>query len=131
MRPVARADLVGERLGRDRQRVGVGHLEHRRDAAENGGARAGLEVLLVGQARLAEMHLAVDHAGQDMQPAAVDPLARRGRVEIADLGDLAVVTPMSRRPAPSWLTTVAPARMQVEMAGHPGSFLARPPDRPN
>ena len=45
----------------------------------------------MGQARLAEMHLAVDHAGQDVQPAAVDPLAGRGRAEVADLGDLAAV----------------------------------------
>ena len=69
--------LVGERLGGGGQRLGVGHFEYRGDAAEHGGARAGLEVLLVLEPRLAEMHLAVDHAGQNVRPAAIDALARR------------------------------------------------------
>jgi len=33
---------------------------------------------------LAEMHLGVDHPRQDVQTAAVDDLARRGRRQIAD-----------------------------------------------
>ncbi len=124
-------DLVGERLGRDRQRVGVGHFEHRGDPAEDRAARAGLEVLLVGQARLAKMHLAVDHAGQDVQPAAVDPLARRRRVEVADLGDLAVRDADVAQGCAVLVDDRRAGENEVEMAGHPGSFLARPPDRPN
>ncbi len=42
------------------------------------------QVFLVGEARLAEMHLAVDHARQQMQAAAVDHLAGRGARQIAD-----------------------------------------------
>ena len=90
MRPVARADLVGERRVARRQRVGVGHLEDRRDAAQHGRARARLEVFLVLEAGLAEMHLAVDDAGQDMQAAAVDRLAGEAGAEIADRRDAAV-----------------------------------------
>ena len=45
---------------------------------------------LCSSARLAEMHLAVDHAGQDVQAAAVDRLAGRRLAEIADRGDASV-----------------------------------------
>ena len=48
------------------------------------------KIFLVGQAGLAEMDLAVDHAGQDVQAAAIDALARARRAKIADLGDFAV-----------------------------------------
>ena len=41
----------------------------------------------MGQARLAEMHLGVDHARQDVQALAVDHLAGRGLAERADRGD--------------------------------------------
>ena len=67
---VARAaHFVGERLGSRRERLRVGHLEDGGDAAQHGGAAAGLEVFLVLEARLAEMHLGVDHAGQDVEAA--------------------------------------------------------------
>ena len=36
------------------------------------------------------MDLAVDHAGQDVQAAAIDPFARARRLKIADFRDLAV-----------------------------------------
>ena len=76
MHAVVRAlDLVGQRLGGGGGRVGVRHLEHRRDAAQHRRARAGFEIFLVGQPRLAEMHMAVDHAGQDVQAPAVDGFA--------------------------------------------------------
>ena len=55
---MAAPHLVGERLGRRGLRVGVGHLEHGRDAAHDGGAGAGFEIFLVVEAGLAEMHLA-------------------------------------------------------------------------
>ncbi len=68
-------ELVGKRIGGNRQRVGVGHLEDGGDPAHDGGARTGLEVFLVFGAGLAEMHLRVDDAGQDMEAGAVDHLA--------------------------------------------------------
>ena len=40
---------------------------------------------------LAEMHLGVDHAGQDVQTLAVDDLGRRGTAERAQRGDPAVL----------------------------------------
>ena len=74
---------------RDRQRIGVRHFEHRGDAAHHRAARTGFEVLLVGQPRLAKMHLGVHHAGQDVQALAVDHLGSRGLSERADFGDAA------------------------------------------
>ena len=50
----------------------------------HGAARAGFKVLFVGEARLAEMHLGVDHARQQMQVAAFDHLGRRGVRKVAD-----------------------------------------------
>ena len=86
---MAAPDLVGDGLGRGRGRVGVRHLEHRGDAAEHGAARAGFEVLLVGEAGFAEMHVAVDDAGQQVQTLAVDGLAGRGPRQVADRRELA------------------------------------------
>ena len=86
---VAARDLVGQRLGAGGGRIGVRHLEHRGDAAQHGAARARFQVLLVGEARLAEMHLGVDHARQHVQAAAVDHLAGRGAGEVADRRDAA------------------------------------------
>ena len=82
--------LVRQRRGGHRRRTGVGHLEYRRDAAHHGGERAGGEILLVLGARLAEMDLAVDDAGEDMEAGAIDDLAGRRRVDAADGGDPAV-----------------------------------------
>ena len=84
------ADLVGERFGRDGGGLGVRHLEDGGDAARDRGAAAGLEVFLVLGARLAEMHLAVDDAGQDVKPGAVDGLGRASAAKAAEPGDPAV-----------------------------------------
>ena len=87
----AAGDLVGQRLGGDGQRAGVGHLEDGGDAAHHGRARAGLEVFLVLGAGLAEMDLRVDHAGQDGEAACNRRPRRPGcRVDGADRGDPAV-----------------------------------------
>ena len=80
-------DLVTERRRAGRQRVGVGHLEHRRHPAHDGGARARFEVFLVVEPRLAEMDLGVDHPGQQVQAGAVAALGGRGRRQVADGGD--------------------------------------------
>ena len=88
MHAVMRArDLVGQRLRAGGGRTGVGHFEHRGDAAHDRAARAGFEILLVGQAGLAEMHLGVDHARQHMQAPAVDHLTGRSRRQVADRGN--------------------------------------------
>ncbi len=105
-------NLVGERLRGHRQRIGIGHLEHGGDAAQHRTARAGFEIFLVGEARLAEMHMAVDHAGQHVQAAAVDHLAADARDKSPIAAKRLPRTPMSRTPSPSWLTTVPPLRMR-------------------
>ena len=82
--------LVGEGLLGDGQRIGVRHFEHRRHPAHHGTARSGFKIFLVGQARLAEMHLRIDHAGQDMQALAVDRLGGGSLPKRADRGDPAI-----------------------------------------
>ena len=73
------------------RRVGVRHLEHRRHPAHHGGGRTGLPVLLFLHARLAEMNMDVDDAGQHVQARRVEPFDRRRHVgSRADGGDTAV-----------------------------------------
>ena len=69
--------FVGERVGGDRRRVGVRHFENRGDAAQHCGAAAAFEILAILAARFAEMHMAVDHTRQDVQPAGVEIFRRR------------------------------------------------------
>ena len=68
--------LVLDRGHVRRRGAGIRHLEDRRDAAERGGPRAGIEILLVLHARFAEMHLRVDDAGQHMEAGRIDRLGR-------------------------------------------------------
>jgi hypothetical protein len=90
MHPVMGAlDLVGQRRGAGGGRLGVGHLEHRGDAAQHGAARAAFEILLVGEAGLPKMHVAVDHARQNMQAAAINHLGGE-RADRADRRDPAI-----------------------------------------
>src|SRR5690606_24253304 len=76
-------DLVCQSASGGRQRLGVRHLENRRDAAHHSTAAAALEILLVLEPRLAKMNLGVDHSGQDVQPSSVDDLRCLRRVEVA------------------------------------------------
>src|ERR1039458_10109776 len=93
-------DLVGNRLNRGGGRIGIRHLKYRGDAAEHRAARAGFEILLVGETGLTEMHMAVDHARQQMQAAAIDQLAGRDARQIADGGKPAGTdTKVARAPA--------------------------------
>ena len=62
--------LVQQRVVVDGLRIAVGHLHHARDATGNRRSRFAGDVALVLEARFAEMHLIVDHAGQQ-------PLARQ------------------------------------------------------
>jgi hypothetical protein len=71
----AAGNLVGQSLRAHRRRLGVRHLEHRCDTAQNRRSAAGLQVFLVFEARLAEMHLRVDDAGEHMQAGGVDAVA--------------------------------------------------------
>ena len=123
MHPVVRArNLVGEFGFARRQRIGVGHFEHGRHAAEHGAARAGFEVFLVGRAGFAEMHLRVDHARQDGQAAAVDPFTRRRLRKIADGGDRAAFHADVALSAPVLVDELAAGKNEVEGLGHRGSF---------
>ena len=85
---VARArHLVGERFGTRRQRLGVGHLEHGRDAARDRRPASRLQVFLVLEARLAKVHLRIDDAGEQMQTLGVDRLGGLGAAERPDRRD--------------------------------------------
>ena len=80
--------LVGQVFGGQRTGLGVGHLEHRRDAPEGRRGGAGGEILLVLEAGLAEMHLGVDDTGQDVQAAGIEHFGG-GAVDSADGRDAA------------------------------------------
>ncbi len=83
-------ELVGKLVRLGRGRLGIGHFEHGGDATEHRTARSRFQIFLPLHARLAEMNLAVDHPGKDMQTGAVKHLAGGSLGEIADLDDLAV-----------------------------------------
>ena len=84
---MAALHLVGEGGFCHRQRIGVGHLEHRGDATHYGAPRTGFEIFLVRQSGFAEMHLGVHDARQDVQPPAVDHFGRRSLRQRTDRGD--------------------------------------------
>src|SRR5690606_31017516 len=84
------AKLVLERGLFDRRRHRVGHFEDGGHAALDRRPAAGVQVFLVLVARFAEVHLAVDDAGQDVQPGEVEHLGGEIRPEAADVGDAAV-----------------------------------------
>ena len=69
--------------------IGVRHFEHGGNPAHDSTARSGFKIFLLRLAGLAEMHLRVDHAGQDMQTLAVDRLGGGSLSEPADRSDAA------------------------------------------
>ena len=80
----------GHLFGIFRRRNDVRHVDDGRDAPADGGCRAGGEVFFVRQARIAEMHVRVDEAGENVLPFDVDHLRAIGqRVACADGDDLA------------------------------------------
>jgi hypothetical protein len=115
---MAAPHLVGEGLGRRGLRVGVGHLEHRRDAAHDGRTGTRFEILFVIQARLAEMHLGVDNARQDVQPPALDFPRRGGMRQVADGGDAPVAHADVALHASVVIDDDATLEDQVEGLGH-------------
>ena len=68
-------------------RVGVGHRVDGGEAAQRGGPGAGLDGLGVLAARLAQVGVQVDQAGQRDQAVGVDDLGAVRRQAGADLGD--------------------------------------------
>ena len=81
-------------------------------------ARAGLQVFLPLQARLAEVDLGVDDAGQHGQARGVEHLAGRGLAEVADGGDLAVAHADVGQAAAGVVHHLAAADDQVEGLSH-------------
>ena len=71
-------------------RVGVGHVEEAGDPAGHRRARFSGDVRLVGHARLAEMHLVVDHTGHQGQSRGIDHLCAVRRNLTAQALDTAV-----------------------------------------
>ena len=83
--------------------IGVRHGDHRGEAAECGSAAAGLDRLGLLTTRLAQMHVQVDEAGRDDQPAGVDHVvAVAGHQLVGDLGDGPAVRGEHRRAALRW-----------------------------
>ncbi len=82
-----RRDLGGERRGIGGGRLGVRHLEHGGHPAQHRRAAARGQILLVLEAGLAEMHLAVDHAGQNVEAGGIDGLAGHALADRPDLGN--------------------------------------------
>src|SRR4051794_20514537 len=74
--------LAVERGGVDRGRLGVErHVDGGRRAAGGERAGAGLEALPRGAARVVEVHVGVDHAGEHVEAGGVDLFARRALFE--------------------------------------------------
>ena len=117
-------DLVGEPLGRRRQRLGVRHLEHGRDAAEDGAARARLEIFLVLESRLAEMHLRIDDTGQHVQAARVDRLASTIGIDIANGGDAAAPDADVAHPHAVVVDDGSPLEDEIECGAHACSWTS-------
>lgn len=112
------AHLVGQRLGADGERIGVRHLEDTGDAAHDGGAPTGLEVFLVLGPGLPQMHLAVHHAGEDMEPLAVEDLPGMDPGIASDPHDLAARNRhVAGAGAARWLTTIPPLRIKSARMG--------------
>ena len=78
MRSLARASLssIAARVVVGGAVLGISNTAG--DPAQDGGAAAGFQVFLVLVAGLAEMHLAVDGAGQHMQALGLENLRRLG-----------------------------------------------------
>lgn len=71
--------LVVPRPLRGGLRNGVGHIEERRHTAIGGRPRLTLDVGLVGQSGLTEVHMTVDHAGQHKTPRGIQSVVEDAR----------------------------------------------------
>ena len=83
---------VLQRLGIVDGRLGVRHAHDRREPAGSRRGRAGFDILFIGKARIAEMHVHVHQAGRhDAALRLHDALVVVGALVLADLRDLAAV----------------------------------------
>ena len=90
--------LFRENLCRSGRRNRVRHVEHSGHAAEGRRRRAARPVFLVRIAGIAEMHMHVDRAGQDMEAGGIERLARgRHRLLRADRENFSVLHGDARR----------------------------------
>ena len=79
----------------------------------------------MGEAGLAEMHLGIHHAGQQVQAAAVDHLAGGGTCEIADRRKTVGANADIAQGHAVMVDHGAALEDQVVGFGHSGAFLAR------
>ncbi|MGY3293714.1 hypothetical protein ACVWWP_006781 [Bradyrhizobium sp. LM3.6] len=121
--------LVGEGGLRHGQWRGVRHLEHGGDAAHHCAARAGLKVFLLLQPGLAEMHLRVHDAGQDVQALAVDHFGGGSLRQRADIGNAAVDDADIAGSLAVLVDDSAALEDQVETLGHGWRPLSSPSAR--
>ena len=112
---VQRQDLV-EQLGARGRRLQVGHPEDRRHAAGGRGQAGGGDVLLVREARLARVHVRVDHAGQNQTIGRVDRAADVRELErrADDARDPAVLDEHVGVPAPAGQDDLAACDPQID-----------------
>ncbi len=82
--------LPGQAFGVGDRRAGVGHVEHRRQAAEDCAPCAGGDGFDRLVAGIAQVDVRVDQAGQDVQAAGVDRLVGGGIRADTQRGDAAV-----------------------------------------
>ena len=86
----AEASLLLDDAGGVGDRERVRHREDGREPAGRGGLRAGEHGLALLVARLAQVGVQVDEAGQGDEPVGVDDRRARGIRDATDLGDDAV-----------------------------------------
>jgi hypothetical protein len=72
----------------------------------------------VGQPRIAEVHLGVDHAGQQVQAAAIDHLPGGGLREVAEGGDAAIGDAEIAHAFAVLIDDGAALENEVEASGH-------------
>ncbi len=89
-RRAAEAGLLLDDSGGVGDRERVRHREDRREPARRCGLRAGEHGLALLVARLAQVRVQVDEAGQRHEPVGVDDRRARGIRDATDLGDDAV-----------------------------------------
>ena len=77
----------------------------------------------MNEPRLAKMHLGVDNAGKNVKAAAIDPFARRGAAQSADLGDPPVADANVAQTDAVVIDHGPVDQHAVEARRHGGSFL--------
>jgi len=123
------ADLVGQGCGGHGKRLGIGHFENAGDAAHDRGAAAGFQVFLVFKAGLAEMHLAVDDAGENVQAPAIQGFGGGERTDIAYPHDTAFGNGQTGGRHPIMIDQGSPRHNEISPAFHPDSLIVAQSNR--